>query len=291
MELKEKESKKNILLVVTNIFIAIEEMNAIDSNSNIYYIIDDSYNKDIKKRETLREDIKQIYPELKEYEKDLSVDVLVGVSYITKYLHNVIEYVKPKEIVFVEDGSYDYLSDGEEDYPEIKQDKVLYAFRPNQVLSKRFKEIKPLKVDMKRVVEVYKKNFKCLTEIDKDAVVLFTTPMKDFDYDSTEKIIGYLERHYVGKTVLVKRHPRDERKFNSDKLNLEFCPNNIPGQIICELFKGEKIFEFPSTITFMTDSDENIKIVEYNDIEDIGYRNTISTAKETFNFKIVDSRS
>lgn len=77
MVLNEKESKKNILLVVTNIFIAIEEMNAIESNSNIYYIIDESYNKDIKKRETLRDDIKQIYPELKKYKKDLSIDVLV----------------------------------------------------------------------------------------------------------------------------------------------------------------------------------------------------------------------
>lgn len=286
-----KESKKNILLVVTNIFIAIEEMNAIDASNNVYYIIDESYNKDIAKRETLREDIKQIYPELIEYKKDLSIDVLVGVSYITKYLHNVITYVKPKEIVFVEDGSYDYLGDGEEDYPKIKQGKVLYAFRPNQVLSKRFKEVKPLKIDMKRVVDVYKKNFSCLTEIDKDAVVLFTTPMKDFKYDSTEKIIGYLERHYAGKTVLVKRHPRDERKFNSDKINLAFCPNNIPGQIICELFKGKKIFEFPSTITFMTDSDENITIVEYKDLEDNGYKNTILTAKETFHFNVVDSRS
>lgn len=89
---------------------------------------------------------------------------------------------------------------------------------------------------------------------------------------------------------MVKRHPRDNRKFNSSKLNLEFCPNNIPGQIICELFKDKKIFEFPSTITFMTDKDSNITIIEYKELENSSYKETMARTKEMFHFKIVDSR-
>ena len=277
------------MLVVTNIFIAIEEMNVVSSKDNIYYIIDESYNKDYVKRQTLKEDIRQIYPFLKEYRNE-KIDILVGVSYITKYLYNVIEYVSPRDIIFVEDGSYDYLNNGMMDYPELKAGRTLYAFRPKQVIATIFGQIKSLKVNMSKVVEVYKRNFSCLTEIDKDAIVLFTTPMTDFCYDSTDALLSYLERHYSGKTILLKRHPRDNRKFNSSKLNLEFCPNNIPGQIICELFKGKKIFEFPSTITFMTDKDSNITIIEYKELENSSYKETMARTKEMFHFKIVDSR-
>lgn len=290
----------NVLLLVTNIFIVLEEIYAIIqeyglNGINLYYYIDRDYNKTEERVNQLKEDIRIF--DLQEYEEDKDIEVLVGVSNITDYESDFIRKVNPNKVILVEDGSYDYVADGSKEHSEIKKDSLLYVFRPNAVMgAKYYREVKGFEIRnsiIDKLCEYYKRQFDILNKIEEDAILLFTTPMSnDFGYESNKETIDWVERNYPNKIVYVKKHPRDVTQYNSNKLDLRFCPNNIPGQIICQLVKGKKIFEYPSTITLMTDDDENVTILEYKKLEDRNedYKRAIENTKKQFNFNIIDSK-
>ena len=284
-----------VLCIVTNIFIFSEQMSVLNKlgvrqSDRINYIIDKDYNKNNERVAHLIFDIKHIFNNavlIDKLDNINNYDYILTVSHITDYVFNILKYVKDiqSKLILVEDGGYDYTDKIDKDYPIIKREVPVYVFRPSQIENKLvYKEINTLRIDDKiieNMFKYYKNDLSNTLKNNVNSTILFTSPIDDdFGYNkSVQSIIEFMENNLGNNDVIIKRHPRDHSKYYSDKLNFTFCPNNIPGQLLCKLFTGNKLFMYPSTIAYMLEDNSQTTVIKIRELEKLNknYDNEVET--------------
>lgn len=134
---------------------------------------------------------------------------------------------------------------------ELKPDKncIKYSSHPEKMKYRNYKEIRRLYeengTDLELLRQIEKKLYPDIGKYsleDVDAIIL-TRPLKDY-VDDDEKYVKRLEEyindHY--KSVLVKRHPRDNTsyQFDSNVQSIEIN-NEIPAEVLLPYFKGKEV--------------------------------------------------
>ena len=218
---------------------------------------------------------------------------------------------KEKEVVILEDGSGDYnerrnkwektnphnmiyfasyilakmgYSDFTYQYViKSMSDCIKCATFPEKLKYTAYKEIRKIGVfsgDNKNSYdELIEKTFP-FEAIEGADAVLYTAPFTDFTEDENllSNIVGkteeYINEHYAGRKIILKRHPRDKQQyeFNSNVEVVEVDPV-VPGELIEYQMdkKGQHdvLLMFPSTILQSISKDGNISIFYYERLDSI----------------------
>jgi hypothetical protein len=141
---------------------------------------------------------------------------------------------------------------------------IKYCSHPDKMLYKNYKEMKIL-FDMEKTdVTAFKKYLEIiypnLSEyFDKKAeVILLTTPISDYISDEkpyVSKIQEYINNNYKGKTILIKKHPRDKATYNfSENITAIEITNSIPAEVLLPYLKDMEILfcDHSSTNLYLT---------------------------------------
>lgn len=272
---------KKSLYVIQNIFIFLEECFVKEPANSDYYTFNPLYVKDKKTHEKLTDYVKTLYPELHYIDFDAAAKETWECIYISSYFANKLNELNKficEEMILVEDGLFDYIPNME-NY-SLYNGKKVYLFKPDSA-SKLAKQGEVLPLYKKPEVtdkffKLFNKEISKFNNLDKKLPILFTSPLEE-DFNATakdmQKLVTYLEDKYSGQTIILKKHPRDTFIYKSDKIKFIDCDKNVPGQIIDKMFTGEKIYLFPSTVSFMSGADAKITYInalplndEYNKV-------------------------
>lgn len=138
-----------------------------------------------------------------------------------------------------------------------------FSSHPNQMLYTDYKSMQQLfdltHTDEKFFRKIVKKVYHQISEYNFDQIdaVVFTNRLYDFSEDAgmyIEKFQNYISRRY--KSILLKRHPRDETNYVFDKqMKVQEIDNSIPAEVILPYIKGkEVVFMFTSSILLYMDA-------------------------------------
>ena len=112
-------------------------------------------------------------------------------------------------------------------------------------------------------------------------LILFTSPLEE-DYNINnyiEKIRFYLEKNYQNKNILIKKHPRDISLYDSLNYNSIYINSLIPGQIINNYYKCEKLYILPSTVILSEKDISKTTILKFKDLKNKKYLNSFNHKK------------
>lgn len=196
-----------------------------------------------------------------------------------------LSMAKKIPIVIMEDGSVDYLARRDENvirkirepyeiigfmlakmgyantayHYKMRNTKYCckFAKRPEDMLYRDYKEIKKLNdmscVDKDEYNKILEKVFNIdLTVVEGD-VLLFTTSFDNFVDDERnllEETIQFFNQKCSGKTLLLKRHPRDNKEYNFDEhVTVKEIDKNLPAEILKSVIKAKECyFMYTSTV-------------------------------------------
>ncbi len=131
---------------------------------------------------------------------------------------------------------------------------VKYATIPSKILDTNFKEIRQLfdakYVDRDIFSDIIKKTYNIKTEINKfDLIIFSSVTQSKVPGEDIEKLRQWLNLHYKGKKILIKKHPQDICNYDWKELDIEIKFTNIPGEVLLQLLNTNHIlFAFPSSI-------------------------------------------
>lgn len=268
-----------VLVVVTNIFVFLEELLVINQlfigNESIYFTINIDY---VKSREVKNKLISDIYKTGLNLEyitwgkiQDIKWDIMLCSSYLSDVTYEKLSKVKYKQNILVEDGSYDYFVT-DLSHMNFLKNKILYLFRPQDCAARYvYKDIRAFKQDrrlQRLIIEVYSNQLNELKSLSLNTPILFTSPLdSDFSMkDMYKQTLKFIDYNFRGQTLIIKKHPRDLCDYNSKYVNIINCSTNIPGQILDMMFNGIKLFTFPSTICFMSGKVDKMLILKLRSI-------------------------
>lgn len=130
-----------------------------------------------------------------------------------------------------------------------------YCCEPERMIYRDYREIKTFANAMqdKNYYELIEAAFGMKKERLKGDIVLFTAAMEDFGLDVSiyvDKIVEYVNRNYSGRTVILKKHPRDEGEYSfSPDVKVMNVDSLIPGEIFINEVQTDRIlFVYPSTL-------------------------------------------
>lgn len=236
-------------------------------SSDDYFTFNPYYVRNSQTMYNLQNDVSKLFPTLQyiPFEKALSIkwNTLFLSSYMQEEHIPSILNINCNEIILVEDGLFDYTTP-DNTYP-FYGGKPLYLFHPeiasSEATRSNINALIPNKEIIKKFRSIYEKQLCELEKLQKDIPILFTTPLAE-DFFAPESlsndILSHIANNYSAKQLILKKHPRDHFLYNSSEIEIIECPQNIPGQFLDEMFIGEKIFLFPSTVSFMCGELSNI---------------------------------
>lgn len=173
-----------------------------------------------------------------------------------------------------------------------------YSSNPDKMLYRDYKSIKQL-FDLKQTDEklfrsitqkVYSQIEKC--DFEKADTIIFTNRLYDFG-DNVDLYIKRFE-DYVNKkckSIIIKRHPRDETKYKfADHILVQEIDNSVPAEVLLQLLKGKKIlFMFTSSILlYMLAYGYEVSYLYFNDLYEENQKDNTylkyMTKKEMYNY-------
>lgn len=287
-----------ILVVVTNIFVFLEETSVIKqlglARNRVYYTINPNYVKSRTTKDNLIHDINRLNLGLEYITwgriNDSTWDVMLCSSYAGDGTYDKLVNTKVKVNVLVEDGSYDYFTENVS-HPDFVRGKNLFLFRPqNSVAGSIYRSVRPIKIDadiQRRIMSLYSDQLNVFNRLPNGSCILFTSPLEsDFGImDHEKQAVEFMEKNFRNQVVVLKKHPRDLSEYKSRHIDIVECSTNVPGQILDILFNGPKVFTFPSTICFMSGKVNDMLLLRmkthnksYNDFyEKVGRLNCFRT--------------
>lgn len=279
----EKGNKNMVLVFVTNIYVFMESLEVLENKNisldKVYLLFNENYVKSEQDKIALKNTINKLNDNFKyiDYEnaKKNIWDEVICSSYIPDKVCSILKDFTYKNLECVEDGTYDYFTKNFV-HPELISDSYLWLFTPekgiNTHLFKGVKKLNEKKIN-NNAMTVFDDELKSLNDIDKNLPVIFTSALKeDFNFYSFEnEIRKFIKENYHGKTILLKKHPRDYCNYDIPGVNIIEIPKKIPGQIVDYIMQGEKLYLFPSTVGFMAKDKEKTKVLKFNNCKDERY--------------------
>lgn len=256
-----------ILVVVTNIFVFIEETSVIKqlglARSSVYYTINPNYVKSRTTKNNLIHDINRLG---------------LGLEYITWGRINESTWDVMLCSSYAGDGTYEKLVNTRVKVNVLVEDGSIY------------RSVRPIKIDadmQRRIMSLYSDQLNVFNRLPNGSCILFTSPLEsDFGImDHEKQAVEFMEKNFRNRVVILKKHPRDLSEYKSRHLDIVECSTNVPGQILDILFNGPKVFTFPSTICFMSGKVNDMLLLRmkthnksYNDFyEKVGRLNCFRT--------------
>lgn len=152
-----------------------------------------------------------------------------------------------------------------------------YTTHPDRMKYTNYKSINILgekKVfDEDEYIECLQKMYNCDFKRKKVDVVLYTTPLNAFDSDFTGKyakeVVSYIMEHYSPKSVLIKKHPRDNEMYAfPEGVEVELIEQHIPAELIIDMVDAcRQVFMF-TTMTIMSyKTYDKMDVIVFKDIK------------------------
>ena len=249
--------RMNNLYIIQNLNIFLEEILVKEPEEGDFYALNPHYVKIESTASYLREKIEKFCPALsfisysdigKHHFQKIYISSNVEDGYVSE-----IEKVSAKEIILVEDGTFDY-NDSEE-RTEFYRGKKLYLYSAANA-GKRTREAVVLPIERNMEIEerfekLFEKEMQPIHNLDRMTPVLFTAPLLedcDAKAEDLERAIRFLENRLGQSTLILKKHPRDCFSYHSDILHFVECSQNVPGQLLDMHFAGDKYFFSASTV-------------------------------------------
>lgn len=249
-------------------------MAVVDSPEDFYVYVDQEYNKlgDADIRRILDKFIAAGW--LKGYIEELpsEYDCMVMMSYQHDYIKKFLARVKYKRLIFIEEGFSDYVKT---DLSEGYKDAELYLNNIELLnIKDAYKSVEQLNYSEDLLQNFFGLiGFNTNTIGIKADVIFFTSPIDtDFGYEKYRSdVVKYLNEHYKGKTVLLKKHPRDFNNYSGD-YNIVEIDRAIPGQFVDFSYDCEKLYAHPSTVLLSSRDFSKTTIFRFNEIQRKRYR-------------------
>lgn len=225
---------------------------------------------------------------------------------------------KEKEVVILEDGIEDYLERksghilkhlnnvneiagyllakmgyaNPQMYYKLNTTKYCkkYVNRPERMKYLLYRQVEQLGemkfTDLNIYNMLIKNTFNIETDSLKADLVLFTTTLNEYVSDDriiANQVVNYINKNFKGKSILVKRHPRDKKEYLFDSsISVKEIDGKIPAEILLKEIKSEYVFLMgPSNIViFGGECLKNLKMFYFKIIEEMN-----SEYNGRFNYK------
>lgn len=198
-----------ILVVVTNIFVFLEETSVIKqlglARNRVYYTINPNYVKSRTTKDNLIHDINRLNLELEYITwgriNDSTWDVMLCSSYAGDGTYDKLVNTRVKVNVLVEDGSYDYFTE-DVSHPDFVRGKNLFMFRPqNSAAGSIYRSVRSIKIDgdiQRRIMNLYSNQLRVFNSLPNGASILFTSPLEsDFGImDHEKQAVEFMEKNF-----------------------------------------------------------------------------------------------
>lgn len=235
-------------------------------------------------------------------------DLYVVAPYLFTVLPGLVYLMgKDRKVVILEDGNSDYFPRpnrwvktnprntvyfasfvlGKMGYADLTNQYDLKSYQncikcssfPEKMEYKGYKQVLKIGVftgvNHEKHDELLKRAF-LLDHYQNAAAVLYTAPISDFtdDQDLVSKVISkteqYVNDHCEGKTILLKKHPRDKTEYRFDPaVSVIIVDPIIPGELIAELLakQGNPVSIFMYTSAMLSHlGDSNYNVLYYSDL-------------------------
>lgn len=275
-----------MLIIVTNIFVFFEHISVLKEKYSstvgleVYFCMDRGYIKSVQVAKDLYKRINKVCPRFvminNEKAVKMSWDVAMCASYISDELNKTLRRLRCKKICYVEDGTYDYIGD-DIIYTDLTVNNELWVFSPARAKNREcYKKVNRMQFSNETMHEMrmaFPEIEKLKRITDATTAIVFTSCIaEDYGYEEyREKAISVINKMYKGKTVIIKKHPRDTTNYISKEVNTIEVPRNIPGQLLNMEYKGSKMYMFPSTIAYTDSNLEKAVVVRFRDCKDTRY--------------------
>lgn len=128
---------------------------------------------------------------------------------------------------------------------------IKYCSIPERMRYRNFKAMKQMYEGYKseeRLTEEEKKYFKKNYE-----VILFSTPFSDFGIGDEiyDEIHEWIKKNCSGKSILIKKHPRETYRFEWNDVLFDICGENISGEKVIDLLPDAEAYFFITTTILM----------------------------------------
>lgn len=154
-----------------------------------------------------------------------------------------------------------------------------YVCRPEDLKFRKYKSIQklfdPEKMDAAKYVQLIKKAFDIDIKDLSGDVLLLTMPINELGSSSKrykEKVETYINTVYEGKTVILKKHPRDDDDYHFEKCAIvKNIPANIPGEIIMgDVVCQEILMMRPGNLSNLcTKKIVDYKVLHWSEFDDV----------------------
>ncbi len=151
---------------------------------------------------------------------------------------------------------------------------IKYSQQPEKLKYRNYSAIRKLIVVNGAEEELYNKLIEKTFDLDisfnEYDLMFFTTPLHDFTENPEkykELTEQYINNHYSGKKILVKKHPRDSADYNFQCASeIRIINGSIPGEILIPfLEKMDIISMFTSSVLLFLNKDQSCKVFYYED--------------------------
>lgn len=150
---------------------------------------------------------------------------------------------------------------------------IKFSTAPDKLQYRDYKSIHKLNdmslVDEAQYQSLVEKTFQISLEECKADIILFTTPLYDFEKEMEEelvkKTVDFIEERYHPNSVIIKKHPRDycEYLFPNETKTV-VIDANIPAELLIDLVDVKtSIFMYPTASLSSWNSFENCVILKY----------------------------
>ena len=168
---------------------------------------------------------------------------------------------------------------------------IKYVSLPDKMRYRNYKSIKRLFKDDNRKISYSEKEL--LLKKQGYDVIVFSTTFSDFGqyeelYYST--LQEWLKKHYNGKKILFKPHPRERCKFNCDDLDIHIDGREIAGEKLLELLPStELVFTYTTTILLKACREKRgFKVLYFKNINSKWYRLALKNDSDLLGIRDAD---
>ena len=136
---------------------------------------------------------------------------------------------------------------------------IKFCSHPDKMLYRKYKDIKLLFDFTDTYINLFKQ---LLSKIyigieeyfsDKKDLILFTTPLNDLTPNKekyNKKVEHYINNYYKGRSILIKKHPRDISIYSFDKsITVTEIDNAIPAEVLLPFLKDMEIIFYGHSST------------------------------------------
>ena len=157
---------------------------------------------------------------------------------------------------------------------------IKFCSHPDKMLYTNYKEMRILfdfsKTDIVLFKSLLKKIYIGIEDYfsDKRDLILFTTPLNDLTPDKekyNKKVEQFINNNYNGKSILIKKHPRDISTYIFDKsIAVAEIDNTIPAEVLLPFLQDMDIIFFghSSTNLYLVSFGYNPSFFYFNGLEE-----------------------